>query len=211
MLSVAVPLAPLDPCPPPRPDPGATARADLLAAAAAGDEQAWRALVARHRGLLLHVTRRHGLSAEEADDVVQETWVRLLQHVDVIRDAERLPGWLATTARRECIARRRRGWRESLTPDGSCPEAAAETADPGDRWEAERRAALLRQAVTRLPDRERALVEVLLEPEPLSYAQISRRLCMPVGSIGPVRARALRRLQALLDSSGLSGDDPSSA
>ena len=171
---------------------------DLLAAAARCDEQAWAELVTRHRALLTAVTRRHGLSADEAADVVQETWVRFVQQLPAIRDAERVPGWLATTARRECVARRRRAWRESVTWDGDCPEMPADLPDPVDRLDAQHRAEQLWTAVRQLPERERALVEALLEPEPLTYAEIAQRLGMPIGSIGPVRGRALRHLRAAL-------------
>ena len=164
----------------------------------AADDAAWSDLVGRYTSLLRGVTRRSGLPAEEADDVVQETWVRFFSSAGDIRDPERVPGWLATTARRECLARRRRTWREAPTYDGTAPEVVADVPDPVERWAAEQEAALLRAAVRTLPSRERALVELLLEPEPVSYSEISRRLAMPVGSIGPVRGRALRRLRAAL-------------
>lgn len=184
--------------PTPTPTPTDSDAGDLVAAATRGDEQAWAELVARHRPLLTAVTRRHGLSADEAADVVQETWVRLFEQLPAIRDADRVPGWLATTARRECVARRRRAWRESVTSDGDCPEVAADQPDPVDRLDAQHRADQLRSAVRELPERERAVVEALLEPEPLTYAEIARRLRMPIGSIGPVRGRALRHLRAAL-------------
>ena len=169
---------------------------ELVDALRAGEEAAWRALVQRHRGLLLHIARRHGLGAHEAEDVVQETWARLFQHLGALRDPERLTSWAATTATRQCLAVHRRSRREQ--PGGPDAVEAACTWDVDEVLDARQRAAALRRAVARLPRRERALVEVLLEPEPPSYAQISARLAMPVGSIGPVRGRALRHLRALL-------------
>lgn len=163
-----------------------------------GDDRAWAEVVSRYTGLLRGVTRRSGLPRDEADDVVQETWVRFFSCAGDLRDPECVPGWLATTARRECLARSRKQWRETPTHDGTTPEVVSEAPDPLERWAASQEAAALRVAVRALPARERALVELLLEPEPVSYSEISRRLVMPVGSIGPVRGRALRRLRGLL-------------
>ncbi len=144
----------------------------------------------------MSIARRHRLGREEAADVIQETWARLLAHAKDLRDAERIAGWVATTAARECIAVRRRAWREEVTPD-SVVDGIQEW-DVDDQLDARRRAAELRTAVASLPRRERLLLELLLEPDSPSYAEISRRLAMPIGSIGPVRQRALQRLRSLL-------------
>jgi RNA polymerase sigma factor (sigma-70 family) len=76
---------------------------ELVAAAAAGDQQAWDALVDRYASLLWSVARSYRLSAPDAADVVQTTWLRLVEHLGQIADPDRLPGWLATSARRECL------------------------------------------------------------------------------------------------------------
>lgn len=171
---------------------------DCCTALAAADPTTWAAVVTGYHGLLLHVARRHRLSDAETADMVQETWTRLFQHAREIREPERLAGWIRTTATRECLAIRKRGWREGPVRQ-TIPEQVQEW-EVDDRLHAEHRAAALRNAVARLPRRERCLIEALLEPEQVSYTELSTRLDMPVGSIGPVRGRALARLRVLLDS-----------
>lgn len=170
---------------------------ELVAAAVAGDVQCWNRLVERYQPLLLSVVRRFRLDGSDADDVVQTVWLRLVEQLGRIREAQALPGWIVTTARHECLhvldGRRRvaptdladRGW-----PDGG----GAPPVDT-DLLVAERHEALL-AALAELPERQRALLLLLLHDPPLSYAEISRRLDMPVGSIGPTRARALDRIRS---------------
>ena len=64
---------------------------------------AWNAIVDRFAGLVWGVARRHRLSASDAADVSQTTWLRLVEHIDRIQDPERVGGWLATTARHEAL------------------------------------------------------------------------------------------------------------
>jgi RNA polymerase sigma factor (sigma-70 family) len=187
---------PVEHIPPPRPRPGVDL-AGLLAAAGEGQHAAWEELVRRYGGLLRHIGRRYGLTAEECSDIAQATWLLLFTRAHQIRNPDSLVGWLATTAGRECAALRRRERREIPTED--CGAEATEDADLDDRMDAVRRHRRLRAAVAQLPPRERALIDVLLEPDPPSYRQISARLGMPVGAIGPVRQRALRRLRRLLE------------
>lgn len=170
----------------------ATSPAELLARARDGDAAAWDALVARYTGLLWAVARSHRLSTADAGDVVQTTWLRLLQHADRIYDAERLASWLGTTVRRECWRLRQRAGRETPTEletaeaDDETPEQVAVAAD---------RDARVRAAIASLPDRYRELLQALtVEPAP-SYAEVSQLLGLPIGSIGPMRGRALRLLR----------------
>ena len=169
---------------------------ELFAAILDGDDTAWRLTVERYQGLLVWVAHRYRLTAEETADVVQETWTRLLEHLADIRNPENIGGWLATTTARQSLAVIRQRRRECPAPDGVVD--TTDTWDVDDRLDAVQRGVELRRAVATLSGRERNLIEVLLEPEPPSYAEISRRLSMPLGSIGPVRGRALRRLRALL-------------
>ncbi len=168
---------------------------DIRAELAGGDAATWADVVARYHRLLLSVTRRYRLNDADAADVVQRTWTRLFEHAGQVRDPERLAGWLVTTASRECIAVRRRAWREAPVPEMTITDTPE---DVSDRLLGEYRARALRAAVATLPTRQRRLIEVMLEPQPLTYAEISRRLQMPIGSIGPIRGRALRRLRGTL-------------
>jgi RNA polymerase sigma factor (sigma-70 family) len=180
----------------------------LLAQAAAGDERAWNALVAQHTRLLWSVARSYRLDQADAADVVQTTWLRLLEHLSRIEDPTRLVGWLVTTARRECLRVLRRSGRERLTVD---EDAALELVDPEAepveaRLITSERNATLWRAYRQLPERCQRLLRIAVAM-PQAYHEISQALDMPVGSIGPTRARCLVTLRELLAKSGLNGSD----
>ena len=170
---------------------------DLLARAGRGEQAAWDTLVERYTNLLWSVGRAHRLSTPDAGDVVQGTWLRLVENLDRIEDPERLPGWLVTTARRECLRLLRRNGREPL---GGFDDAALDVVDaqapPLDAvlLEHERDAALWR-CFARLSERCQQLLRVLMAADPPSYAEVSVALGMPVGAIGPTRMRCLERLR----------------
>ncbi len=178
------------------PTPGVEAAGALLRAIADGDADAWHHVVHRYRGLLHHVTRQVGLTHEQREDVIQATWIRLFQHAGGLRRPEGLSSWLATTAIREALAMRRRSARERLVE--AVPDAPANIDQVDDTVHLHLAAARLRAAVAELPCRERRLLEQLMAPEQPSYAEIALELRMPIGAIGPVRQRALRRLAPLL-------------
>lgn len=170
---------------------------DLVARAKAGDRQAWDALVERYAPLIWSICRRHRLSRADADDVAQSVWLRLVDQLDRVRDPAALPGWLATTARRECL-------RVLCATQGphatmyaldveSLPDERAGVADQG-LLAAERHAAL-REAFDQLPPNGKQLISLLIADPPLPYADISARLGIPVGSIGPNRSRYLDKMR----------------
>ncbi len=169
----------------------------LVRAAANGDEQAWQEIVTRYGSLLASVIRRFRLTAAETQDVAQTVWLRLVEHLDGIREPRALPMWIVTTTRREalrCLADRRRAVPyDPLDPAGLAPPAD-ETEPAAGLIRAERHAALL-AGLAELPARQRELLLLLMEDPPLSYHQISRRTGIPVGSIGPTRGRAMDRLR----------------
>jgi RNA polymerase sigma factor (sigma-70 family) len=168
-----------------------------VAAAARGDQAAWDALVRQFSGLLWSIARAYRLSEADAADAVQCTWIKLVEHLDRIIEPERLAGWLATTARHECLQLLRRA--------GRLPQPIEEIADSPDPAPAvdhallvgERDAALWR-VFEELPDRCRRLLRVLMASPPPAYADVALALDMPVGSIGPIRQRCLGRLKALV-------------
>jgi RNA polymerase sigma factor (sigma-70 family) len=162
--------------------------------AAAGDSHAWADLVRRLDGVLHTVARRYRLSAADVEDVVQTTWLRALAHVDRLKDPGAIAAWLIVTARREAMRTLQRATREVLTDD----VRAVEDFDPAgpETFAIEReRSAAVHGAVERLPARQRLLLSSMLSSPAPSYEQISTRLDMPVGSIGPTRDRALARLR----------------
>jgi RNA polymerase sigma factor (sigma-70 family) len=176
---------------------GHPALADLVARAGHGDQRAWDDLVERYAPLVWSVCRRYQLSGADAEDVHQTVWLKLVSRLDKIRDPVALPGWLATTTRRECVRalRAARGPRAAEhVPDAeTIPDQQAGLADQ-ELLEAERHAAL-REALARLPPCCQRLVGKLIEDPPLSYAQISDSLSIPVGSVGPLRGRCLDKLR----------------
>jgi RNA polymerase sigma factor (sigma-70 family) len=167
---------------------------ELIRAASEGDEDAWSALVERFEGLVWATTRAHRLSAADAGDVTQTTWLRLVENLDRIRDPERLGAWLATTARRECLRHIRLRGRELQTEDESLFEAPS--VEPVDaRMIVRERDEALRRAFAGIGKRCQALLRLLSAPSPPSYEEIAAALGMPVGAIGPTRARCLDKLR----------------
>ena len=186
-----------------RRSPAAVAR--IASAAASGDARAWDTLVEEFAGLVWAVVRAYRLSDADSADVTQATWLALVEHLDSLRDAERVGAWLATTARRKCLKMLRTATRQVPTGD-DVPEPTEDVEAAADLMLEERDAALWR-AVDRLPGRDRALLRLLVaDPQP-SYEEISAALDMPIGSIGPTRARALERLRAQLAHEGLASAD----
>jgi RNA polymerase sigma factor (sigma-70 family) len=177
-----------------QPQPRQDDLSSLARDAAAGDAHAWADLVRRLDGVLHTVARRYRLSAADVEDVVQTTWLRALAHVDRLKDPGAIAAWLIVTARREAMRTLQRTTRELLTDD----VRAVEDLDPAcpETFAIEReRSAAVHGAVERLPSRQRRLLSSMLTCPAPSYEQISTRLDMPVGSIGPTRDRALARLR----------------
>jgi RNA polymerase sigma factor (sigma-70 family) len=166
--------------------------ADVVRGAAAGDEQAWGELVTRLEPLLRRIARGYRLSASDADDVVQATWLTLLNHIGDLRDPARIPGWLATTARRKCISKLRSPERERLSGEIDIP---GEEASPEQILISAERRQTVTRAVAALPDRQRVLVSLLMQEPALAYTQIAAQLQMPVGSIGPTWGRCATKLR----------------
>ena len=166
----------------------------LVRAAARHDPEAWDELVKEFSPLLRGVVSRFRLGAHQVEDVVQTTWIRLHSRIATIEDPAALPGWLVTTARREAIRAVRAASRE-LPFDELPASAAADTSSPADRLIVNERRAALRAAVGRLPGRQRTIADAILAETALGYAGIADELGMPVGSIGPMRARCIARLR----------------
>ena len=169
---------------------------DLFAAAAAGNQTAWDQLVDRFIPLVRHVIRSFRLAPEDADDAAQSVWLRLIEHLKDIREPLALPGWISTTTRNECLIVLRT--KRRTTAVGDAIDAKADMSidvDPTEALYREQRREALLQGLAELPERHRALLTLLLHDPPVPYDEISRRLDMPVGSIGPSRARALQKLR----------------
>jgi RNA polymerase sigma factor (sigma-70 family) len=160
------------------------------------DEDAWNELVRRFVGLVAFVIRQYRLSTADAQDVSQLVWLRLVEHLGQIREPDALPGWLATTTRHECERLLRRNSRTvTMDPDMMRDvDRAAESAVDEVLLATERRQVLL-DALGELPAQHRDLLQMLTADPPYAYADISRILGIPIGSIGPTRSRVLEKLR----------------
>ena len=170
---------------------------ELLRRAAGGDRGAWDEVVDRYGRLVWSVVRGFRLDDAAAADVTQTVWLRLVEHCDKIRDPERLPGWLAATARNESLRVLKNQRRQ--TPTEFEFDLADRTAGGFDERLVDdevQRAAL--KAFERLPEDARALLALLCTDPPLDYATIAEMVGRPVGSIGPTRRRALEKLRVLM-------------
>jgi RNA polymerase sigma factor (sigma-70 family) len=170
---------------------------DLVARARGGEIQAWNALLERYDPLISSICRKYRLDRADTDDVSQSVWLHLVDQLDKIRDPAALPGWLATTARRECarVVRAAHGPHAVVfaLDAANLPDAQAGAAEQ-ELLAAERHAAL-REAFTHLPPACQRLVAELTADPPLPYTAVSAKLGIPVGSIGPTRSRCLDRMR----------------
>ena len=178
--------------------------AELVAAAAEGDQVAWDELVDRFNGLVWSVARAHRLSPIDAADVVQTTWLRLVENLGRLQDPERVGAWLATTARRECLRILRFSGRQ--VPTEELPETPVNAALDAALLVEERDRALW-VAFGGLSERCQSLLRLLVADPPPSYDEVSAALDMPIGSIGPTRQRCLERLRGLAEGEGVTATD----
>ena len=179
---------------PMRDDPVVT---DLVTTSRNGDKQAWDALVERYAPLVWSICRRHQLGDTDAENVGQIVWLQLLDHLSSVPHPAALPGWLATTTRRECL-RVLRAAREPQAA-GYAPDADSTADEQISMAEQElllaERHAALREAMAHLSPCCRQLIALLIENPPVPEAEINARLGIPIGSIGPNRGRCLDKLR----------------
>jgi len=189
--------------------PSEQSDAELIAACADREAWAWDALVDRYKRLVYSVALRAGLGQEDAADVFQTVFTALVRNLHKLTAPQGLAAWLITTTKRtswNVMRKRRREWADS--DDVAATLAAAEEWLIREHWEEGRWAdqALVRQALERLGGRCKELLWLLYydRSEP-SYEDISRSLGVPLGSIGPTRARCLQKMRRVLQAMGMSG------
>ena len=170
---------------------------DLVTRAATGDKHAWDELVEQFSPLIWSICRQYRLADADAEDVGQKVWLQLVDHLDKIRDPAALPGWLVTVTRRQCLqvvgAAQRSVTAGYMTDIQNIADNQSGTAEQ-ELLAAERHAAL-REAFRDLPPSGQGLILMLIQDPPVPYAEISARLGIPVGSIGPTRSRCLDKLR----------------
>jgi len=185
-----------------RPRGGHTMRDDpsviaLVGRVCDGDQEAWNEIVERYSPLVWSICARYQLSRPDTDDVGQGVWLMLVENIRNLRQPAALPGWLATTTRNECLRILRTARRydpDGLPADDLMLPDLDERAIDEDVLEAELNAGL-RAAFAELPEGCHKLLSLLIQDPPPSYAEVSSSLGMPVGSIGPTRARCLAQLR----------------
>ncbi|HEY7273858.1 MAG TPA: sigma-70 family RNA polymerase sigma factor [Actinoplanes sp.] len=176
----------------------AARQAELFSSARAGNAAAFDTLVRELNPLLWHVVRAQGLGSEEAADVVQTTWLELVQRLREIRSPQALTGWLLTTARRQAWhvrSRQRRHDQEGAETLTNVPDSDA---GPPDVLEASERGRVLWRHVQSLSDRCRELLRIVAFVDRPDYDVVAEALAMPRGSIGPTRGRCLAKLREAL-------------
>lgn len=198
------------PRPVPRLDPDEDLR--LVERCLAGDARAWDALVRRHERLVYAVARGWRLSEDDLGDVFQEVFAALVRGLPRLREGRALVRWLASTTERVARAAALRARRAQALAPAADPAALAEVADPGPEVGADlerlERQALVRLAIAAIGGRCRDLLTALYYEDPApAYAELSRRLRVPVGSLGPTRARCFGKMREAL--ARLEAGDPS--
>jgi RNA polymerase sigma factor (sigma-70 family) len=179
-----------------RDDPTVTA---LVTRAAKGDQGAWDEIVERYAPLVWSICRRYRLDRADIDDIAQNVWLRLVEQLSALREPAALPGWLATTTQRECLrvlrvnsqANRRN---ERLADEMITAALSVEIEEEIIAAEWNRALCL---AFDQLPSPCRELLSMLMQQPPVPYAEISNRLGIRVGGIGPSRARCLAKLRRI--------------
>lgn len=182
----------------------------LLAGCRGGEEGAWEALVRRYQRLIYAVPRRAGLDEEAAAEIFQEVFATLLESIDFIEQPSRLHAWLVTTAKRKtwravgrAKAARQFATGEDTAGEGEMYDVPDESILPDDALAQLEQQHLVRAALAELEDRCRTLIEMLFyRHEPPPYSEIAAALGTSEGSIGPTRARCLKKLLSVLKKKG---------
>jgi RNA polymerase sigma factor (sigma-70 family) len=181
-----------------------TSTTGLVHAARNGDSRAVEQLVRRYARVVWSTVRSYRLREVDANDAVQNTWLRMIESLDTVRDPERLPGWLATAARRECLKIIQSGRRETVATDPGVFERADDLSPNPERYATDQAMnALLWDQVAQLPRPGRHMIATLTAANAPSYQDFARTNGLPIGSIGPMRMRYLRQLRQRLEQSGL--------
>ncbi|KDN18737.1 RNA polymerase sigma factor [Amycolatopsis rifamycinica] len=168
--------------------------ARLLENAARGAEWAWRDLVDRYSSLIHAVCRQHRIGDADAQDIGATVWLQLVANLARLREPDALPGWLRTTTRHECLRLLRHRTRQIPTESAMFADPAGPASD-ATLIGAERLVAA-RQACAQLSRQDRRLLSLLFGDPPMSYREISATLGIPIGSIGPSRARCLAKVRS---------------
>ncbi|MGH3753678.1 MAG: RNA polymerase sigma factor [Pseudonocardiaceae bacterium] len=181
-------------------------RTDLLPRTSNGGPVAWAEVLRRYSELVSATVRSFGMQDADELDAVQMTWLRLAENAHQVQFPERLGGWLATTARRECLRILRQA---NSAPHVflAAPDTVADhSMGPEQRIIDADTTQTLWNIVAELPPRRQTLLQALFYDHPRPYGEVARTAGIPQGAIGPTRARALRQLRGRLNDHGLGPD-----
>ena len=181
-------------------EPSQPSDAELVAACARGNARSWRDLVQRYRRLVFGIPRALGLQPADAEEVFQHTFAELVRALPNLRDANRLAGWLATTAHRESIHVRRGDRRRLRLAEDVVIQGLFQDAPPAADAAIERlyEREQLARALEQLGDPCRRLLLAMFSDPPRPYEALAAELGVAIGSLGPTRARCLGRLRTRL-------------
>ena len=176
---------------------------ELVSRCLDGEAEAWETLIMRYRRLIFSIPNKFGFSPSDCNDVFQTVCVKLIEHLQDLKDESKVSAWLITTTTRHCIHFRSMQQRNVSDVEGmeETPDLSVSTEETRVQSDREQK---VRAAIGKMADRCRRLLELLyLDPSSPSYVEISEKLRMPVPSIGPTRARCLDKLRKLLRRRGI--------
>ena len=184
------------------------AGADSLATRAANAFRSYRdgqaagmdTLVDEVTPLLWAVARQQGLAHQAAEDVVQNSWLKLVEHAPSIADPQSVLKWLITTTKREAWSTGARGHREEPAPHADVAGVETDATAPSPELTVLTGAddRLVWEHFATLPARCQTLLRAIAFADRPDYARVAQALGMPVGSIGPTRGRCLAKLRLAL-------------
>jgi RNA polymerase sigma factor (sigma-70 family) len=170
--------------------------AELLTGVTHGEWAAWHEIISRYGRLVIHTATKVGLNHSDAADVAQLTWLRLWQHGHQVREPGCIAAWLVSTARREATRLAAASSRYVLCADPSAEHSWSDRTAIRDVYRVEQGYDhAVERALDRLPARYRTLLRLLSSDLGLSYSEVADRMGLPIGSIGPMRMRAIRMLR----------------
>jgi len=176
----------------------------LLQECLSGNREAWENLVKRYSRLIYSIALRCGIGEDDAADVLQSVCIKLLSNLEKLNDDKHLRGWMITTAKRECWSLLRQRRRHIVISTSFIGESKTELMESGEPLPMDtviqlEEDHLMRLAVAELSLRHRRMIELLYFTDPpMTYVEISQQLNIPVGAIGPTRARCLKSLKQKL-------------
>jgi RNA polymerase sigma factor (sigma-70 family) len=181
----------------------AASNEQLLTQVRAGERHAWDEIVQRFSGRLWAVARAQGLDRHSAADVVQTTWLALLDNIDRIREPAALPGWLSSVTRNEAMRVSKRGRRSDIVDDVESVSTSTTDTPIDNQLLAREDAVAVRRALARVSERCRELLTLMFSSDELSYGAIATLIDCPLGSLGPTRARCLEQLRRFVEAEGI--------